>query len=295
MSAMKIIGIIASIGSAMGLASCSGFNDTIDQVEDILSEVTTTTEVENTFPSQTNNENITSNNDISSPTVVTNQDGLATTTDFSGDNIRFYAEAGPAVVVFPDAPTGSVEYLPLDNLKRPQGAYGYLTYGMYTPGKEREKINFDPVGYAGNNKKVDIVFDANGDGVIEKNKSTNDRAYSGWFYNRSHLIADSIGGNAVRENMVTGTRMQNVGWNKGGEGGMAYTEEKARDYLSSPQSKNCPLYYAATPNYVGSELLPRTVTVNIKSCNDSINEQVVVDNVAPGYTINYMTGSFRNK
>lgn len=295
MSAMKIIGIIASIGSAMGLASCSGFNDTLDQVEDILSEVTTTTEVEDATSSSTNSENTSPSENSPSPTVVTNQDGLATTTDFSGDNIRFYAEAGPAVVVFPDAPTGSVKYLPLDNLKRPQGAYGYLTYGMYTPGKEREKINFDPVGYAGNNKKVDIVFDANGDGVIEKNKSTNDRAYSGWFYNRSHLIADSLGGNAVRENMVTGTRMQNVGWNKGGEGGMAYTEEKARDYLSSPQSKNCPLYYAATPNYVGSELLPRTVTVNIKSCNDSINEQVVVDNVAPGYTINYMTGSFRNQ
>lgn len=286
----KIIAVIAGIGSSMGLASCSELDDIINQTEDIINETTTSTIETGSISNKTS---VPSN---SAPTVVTNQDGLATTTDFSGDNIRFYAEAGPAVVVFPDAPKGSVEYLPLDNLKRPQGAYGYLVNGMYTTGKERENINFDPVGYAGNNQKVDIVFDANGDGKIDpKNKATNDRAYSGWFYNRSHLIADSLGGNAVRENMITGTRMQNVGWNKGGEGGMAYTEEKARDYLSSPQSQNCPLYYAATPNYVGSELLPRTVTVNIKSCNDSINEQVVVDNVAPGYAINYMTGSFRKQ
>ena len=127
MSAMKIIGIIASIGSAMGLASCSGFNDTLNQVEDVLNEVVPTTEVEDVFPSQTNNDNTTSDQNIPSPTVVTNQDGLATTTDFSGDNIRFYADAGPAVVVFPDAPTGSVEYLPLDNLKRPQGCLLYTS------------------------------------------------------------------------------------------------------------------------------------------------------------------------
>lgn len=207
---------------------------------------------------------------------------VSTKTTFSGDNIRFFSPAGEAVIAFTDVnKNGEIKYLPLDSLKRPQAAYGYITKEMREQAKARgrQNISVDPVGYAGNNKRVGVRFQ--------------ERGYEGWFYNRSHMIADSLGGDAIRENLVTGTRMQNVGWNKGGEGGMAYIEEKARNFLDSAKAQNCPLYYAATPNYVGSEILPRTVTVNAKSCDNTINEQIVVDNNAPGYTINYVTGSFR--
>lgn len=291
-----IIGLIG-VAVIVNTASCADFDSYANKAEDYLSNAETSleniqigedpslegTEIENDpLPDQ-------------SPTntdVVIGQDGVATTTEFSGDNMRFYSSVGKAVVAYPDAEVDKITYLPVDTLKRPTGAYGYITSNMYVKGKEREEIKFDPVGFAGNNKQVEIVHDVNRDGVINAGKKGEDKAYRGWFYNRSHLVADSLGGSAIVENMITGTRMQNVGWNDG-KGGMAYMETKAREFLQSPKSANCPLYYAATPNYVGSEVLPRTVTVNAKSCDGTIDEQVVVDNNAPGYTINYTTGSFK--
>ena len=47
-----------------------------------------------------------------------------------------------------------------------------------------------------------------------------------------------------------------------------------------------------TPNYTGDELLPRTVTVDIQSCDQKIDERVVVSNTANGYVIDYTDGSF---
>jgi DNA-entry nuclease len=72
--------------------------------------------------------------------------------------------------------------------------------------------NSDPVGW-GENRIVSI-------------KLYNGKKYKGYLWNRSHLIADSLGGKAIRKNLITGTRMQNVGANDG-TGGMAYTERKA--------------------------------------------------------------------
>ena len=95
-------------------------------------------------------------------------------------------------------------------------------------------------------------------------------------------------------NMVTGTRTQNVG-SVNNSGGMAYTETIARDYLDGAQGQDanaCPLYYVATANYSGNELLPRTVTVDIQSCDKSIDQRVVVDNTANGFDIDYLTGDW---
>jgi DNA-entry nuclease len=112
---------------------------------------------------------------------------------------------------------------------------------------------------------------------------------------RHALVADSLGGDATLQNLVTGTRTQNVGSTQvDGQfaGGMAYTELIARDYLDSPAAKNCPLYYAATPVYTGDELLPRTVNVDVLACNSSIDMRVVVDNAAKGWALDYSDGSF---
>ena len=85
--------------------------------------------------------------------------------------------------------------------------------------------------------------------------------------------------------------MQNVGDNTG-NGGMAYTETKVRDFLDDPANTDCGVYYAAEANYQGDELIPRTVTVDVRTCDGTIDENVIVDNIMPGYAINYHTGEW---
>ena len=179
---------------------------------------------------------------------------------------------------------GQIVYLPLDSRGRATGGYGMITYDTYTEAKKRgrQDIKVNPSGW-GQNKEVTVS------GV---DKDGNAERYHGWFYNRSHLIADSLGGHPEADNLVTGTRMQNVGWNDS-HGGMAYIETKVRNFVKDPKNKDCGVYYAVTPNYYDdNELLPKTVTVNARSCNNQINEKVAVYNVAPGYDIDYTNGNF---
>lgn len=186
------------------------------------------------------------------------------------------------------AVAGQVEYCPVDHLQRAVCAYGELTYNLRQSAQKsgRQTINIDPTGWRDN---AEIHIEAL-PGVEGSSP------YSGWFWNRSHLVADSLGGDASRENLVTGTRTQNVGSTQlNGEfaGGMAHAEVIARNYLTSETANACPLYYAATPNYEGDELVPRTVTVDIQSCDRSIDERVVVSNTAQGWDIDYATGIYR--
>lgn len=62
--------------------------------------------------------------------------------------------------------------------------------------------------------------DPSGWGVQDKVKIlySNGKHYKGFFWNRSHLIGDALGGDAIRQNVVTGTRTQNVG--EDAKGGM---------------------------------------------------------------------------
>ena len=45
-----------------------------------------------------------------------------------------------------------------------------------------------------------------------------------------------------------------------------------------------------TPNYQNSELIPRTVTIDMESCDQSISEHITVFNTANGWAINYYNG-----
>ena len=172
---------------------------------------------------------------------------------------------------------GSISYCDLDSLGRPTCAYGLLTTDMRKAAKARgrQKIEVNPTGWPAHNQKVTIT-----DGS---------QSYTGWFWNRSHMIADSLGGDPVKGNLVTGTRTQNVGISSAHNGGMAYSETKARSYLDNQAHASCPLYYAVTPNYNGNELIPRTVTVDMESCDKSISEHITVPNTANGWTIDYNT------
>ena len=164
----------------------------------------------------------------------------------------------------------------IDNLGRVGPAACTVTYEMVQKSKGHRQPfepGSDPAGW-GKNKKVQIE---KADGKI----------YKGYMYNRSHLVADQLGGRAFYDNLVTGTRTQNVG---DGNGGMRYTEAKATKFIEN--NKTCPVKYVAIPKYTGNEIIPRYVEVNVQSCNGEIDEKVNVWNEVKGYTINYLTGDF---
>lgn len=204
---------------------------------------------------------------------------LSTGTDYT-------RHLGKAVVDkrFESLAPGQIEYCPLDSAERATCAAGLLDAETRSAAKitEREPITVDPAGWPIHNNELTIsALDLEGS-----------KDYTGWFWNRSHLIADSLGGNASAQNLVTGTRTQNVGSTQTSgqhSGGMAYPELIARTYLDSNDAASCPLYYAATPVYTDAELIPRTVVVDLKNCNGDIDMRIEVLNSANGYSINYTT------
>ncbi|MDN5745955.1 MAG: DNA/RNA non-specific endonuclease [Nocardioidaceae bacterium] len=213
--------------------------------------------------------------------------GTSNTVDLTAMEGDYFTVLGPAQRNYETTP-GVIEYCPLDHLERAVCAYGELTSSLLEreQAQEREDITIDPAGWPEDNDEVDIPALKNVEGS---------QPYHGWMMNRSHLIADSLGGAAEVENLVTGTRTQNVGSTQvEGQyaGGMAHTELLARQYLSTQNGDVCPLYYAATPQYSGSELVPRTVIVDILSCDGDIDERVEVFNTAAGWEIDYRDGSY---
>lgn len=201
-------------------------------------------------------------------------------------NPDFYTVTGQAELNFNPAPSEYV-YMPLDNLGRTTGSYARIT------ARDRELAKTDAHPEFAKNKPADPSGWGH-NGKVEWTYPDTGKQSRGYFWNRSHLIADSLGGATVINNWVTGTRVQNVGKNDQ-SGGMAYTEEKVRNFLDNPANSSCDVYYSAIPNYQGDELVPRTVTVDVKTCDDAINERVVVDNVMPGYAINYANGDYKKE
>ncbi|MBT1171993.1 DNA/RNA non-specific endonuclease [Bifidobacterium sp. MA2] len=174
----------------------------------------------------------------------------------------------------PDA--GTIRYSEPDALGRSGMAVGVITYSLMESGSSRDRDMPDRItGWPEDNPKVEIVF-SDGD------------KYHGYLFNRSHLIAKSLGGEDSARNMITGTRTQNVGDNDATPGGMAYTENEAREWLRSRRDGT--IEYMATPKYTGDELLPRTVDVDIRTSDGSIDEHVVTYNTAAGYDIDYSRG-----
>lgn len=197
---------------------------------------------------------------------------------------RFAEVTGQANIEYDPQP-GEYVYLGLDEHGRTIGSYAMITAHDRVMAKDDIHPQFadndpkDPSGWPSRNEKVSITNPETG------------QQYNGWFWNRSHLIADSLGGRTTRDNWVTGSRMQNVGFDH--NDGMAYTETKVRDYLDDVDNVNCPVYYAAIPKYVGVEAIPATVDVDVKSCDGAIDEHVVVHNTAPGWLINYNNGDIK--
>lgn len=175
-----------------------------------------------------------------------------------------------------------VKYGKLDKFGRPTYATIRVTPKLYAKEKKekREPIKVDPCGWLKKNPKVVIKH---------KDGST----YKGFMYNRSHMIADSLGGDPVYENLVTGTRPQNVG-GRGNDGGMAYLETKIRDYFNRG-SKGTVDYEVINVYASDKDKLPVYSICNAKSSDKKIDEQVVVYNSAEGYDIDYKTAQVRKK
>ena len=188
----------------------------------------------------------------------------------------YVRHVGAACVETPLEP-GDVRLSGLDAQGRTLPVRACVTYAMMKQGSARQRAADmgEPSGW-GKNKKVRIDIPGG-------------KAYHGWFWNRSHMLAKSLGGPDQRENMVCGTRMQNVGANNE-QGGMAYSETLCRNWLAQhPQGT---VQYIVTPLYVDDECIPRSVVVDMLSSDGSINEEVEVYNAAHGYDIDYHTGAF---
>lgn len=171
-----------------------------------------------------------------------------------------------------------VRYAELDELGRSGQAAAKVSWHMVEEGVARSRGDMQalsPSGW-GHNRKIDVELPRG-------------RGYHGYFWNRSHLVAKSLGGAEVVQNMVCGTRMQNVGSNDE-SGGMAYCETLARDWLEAHRDGS--VTYVATPLYEGDELVPRSVIVDLLSSDGSLDLEVEVYNAARGYRIDYSTGEF---
>ena len=190
----------------------------------------------------------------------------------------YYRVVGTAVVDFDLAP-GEARYEGLDGLGRTGRAAALVTFDMMREGSEREREDISDVHPAGwgHNREVDIEMPG-------------EKTYHGFLFNRSHLLAKSLGGDDAAYNLITGTRTQNVGDNRGQDGGMAYTEGLARDWLWDHPDGT--VYYSATPVYSGDELLPRSVIVDVRSSDGEIDLEVEVFNAAYRFDIDYATGEF---
>lgn len=230
--------------------------------------------VSNTISSISSKTNTPENTTATNATTTTSSSNV----DFDSSKYPdFYAVTGEAQFGASDyLEAGKTSYSELDNLGRTLQANGTITWAMVQKSagtREKFEKGSDPSGW-GHNKKIAITL-------------PNGKVYHGYAWNRSHLIADSLGGRAFRQNLITGTRMQNVGANNS-QGGMQYIERKTINYLKSHKDKY--VYYKVTPIYDGDNSVPTYVDVDALSSDGVINEHVRTFNVLPGYNIDYYTG-----
>lgn len=188
-----------------------------------------------------------------------------------------YRIDGKAIIPQNDLRPGDIEYT-YDRATKTQSVHALLSYENYEYGKrDRESISdIDPIGWPDKNGETSVTFS---DGTT----------YNGWFWNRSHLLGHALGGADEEKNLVTGTRAQNVGKNNM-NGGMQFAEETARDYLAN--HKDGTLYYFVTPIYLDGENIPRSVFIDMRSNDDSIDMHIEVFNAMPGYDIDYINGTW---
>ena len=102
-------------------------------------------------------------------------------------------------------------------------------------------------------------------------------------YNRSHVLARSMGGENIEENLVTGTNYMN-------QRGMKPFEDEILSYVKKTGNH---VLYRVTPIYKGNNQVCSGVQMEAYSIEDSgqgVSFNVYCYNVQPGIKINYATG-----
>lgn len=229
---------------------------------------------------------------VSAVTDASSLMGMLSNWDYGTDS-KYYKSLGSSGIDSSDFPSaGVIQNSSLDSLGRSGEAKGSITLDMFkkSRGHAQSFTNKDnPSGFDTsrgsrrvnwNTVKGEVKL-VDGDG----------KTYSGWFYNRSHLIGDALGGASTKVNVTTGTRFQNVG-SRSNDGGMRYSESQIENYFKSKANSQSVVYYDVRPLYSGDELVPRGTYVSFKSSDGVLDESVLVSNSAKGYVIDYTTGDF---
>lgn len=172
---------------------------------------------------------------------------------------------------------GEITYCDPDDHGRPTCAYGLLTPENRETGKnyQRHSANFDPSGWPETNTYIE---------------------HFGPLWVKTPMFGTQLGGDFVPNNTITGTEHLDNSRPKGNtydKKGLQYPESLATQYLDDPYNEQCPLYYAVTANYEADELIPRSLTVDIETCDQSLSKRMTIYNVETTYDINYHTGETR--
>ncbi|MBA1434000.1 DNA/RNA non-specific endonuclease [Bombilactobacillus bombi] len=186
-------------------------------------------------------------------------------------------------------------YNNLDSLGRTQAVTSFVRYRdvLKHSGRVMKRPPF-PATTRISGEYVDGTYDADQQqwyGHQSNNRIVNLNNYRGYLYNKSHLLAWSLGGTMMTNNVVLGTRAQNVGTNsQSNPGGMAYSETRVRNFLKTHQQEV--IFYQAIPVYYGNELVPRGVHVLAQAVHNpqALQINVWTFNTQAGVKINYQTG-----
>ncbi len=180
------------------------------------------------------------------------------------DNVPYFTDAEK------ETKTAYEKYSPLDSLDRcgvAQACVGREL--MPKTGEERESISsVTPSGW-------------------EQAKYDTELVDGGYLYNRAHLIGWQLTAENANEcNLITGTRYFNVD-------GMLPFENLVADYVRETGNH---VMYRVTPDFEGSDLVAKGVTMEAYSVEDNGDEIqfcVYVYNFQPGILIDYATGKSR--
>lgn len=235
--------------------------------------------------------------------ATSDADGTATTARHvewnEQDYPDYYRVIDQSVDIDYGVERGQISYGTPDALGRSTRAVANVTKDMVDASAGwRAKIDGNPAGWPTGKDGFKNVKVKEGGSAVQM------VGYSGWAFNRSHLVADSLGGYEAAYdasgsldhdasvskpyNLVTALATENVG--SSGHGGMAYIENAVADFLNA--NPQCSIWYSVTPYYASaSDLLPTSVFVDVRSCNGELQESVEIYDSMDGYTLDYATGA----
>lgn len=189
---------------------------------------------------------------------------------------KYISFDGPAQRTYQPS-EGTITYCDPDDRGRSTCAYGLLTPENREKGRnyQRHNVDFNPSGWPETNTYIE---------------------HFGPLWIKTPMFGTQLSGDFVPNNTITGTEHLDNSRPKGNaydKNGLQYPEHLAAQYLDNLYNAQCPLYYAVTANYESDELIPRSLTIDIEACDQSISKRMTIYNVEATYDINYHTGETR--